>query len=203
MKKISRLVTGVCACLLSFSVHATGIPTFDASTFAQMTAQILETKRILENAKDQLESMTGNDNIGRMLYDSELFTYIPESGEWSDILDYDVSALAEKYELISDDPAKEEYYEKELTAMLAAERSYRAQTQRLANIEALMDRANVVDTPQQREDLANAIAIEQAAIQLEQNRMVALENTMVRDRELRESQAVKKIADIFSADPEP
>jgi type IV secretion system protein VirB5 len=177
--------------------QAQGIPTFDASTFTQLATQIQQTQNLLQNAQNQLEAITGNDNIGRLLYDSVLIDYIPASGDWSEIFESDLSPLLEKYGLESENPKMQAIYEREVAVMVAAESSYKAQSQRLANIEALMDRANAVDNPQQREDLANAIAIENAAIQLEQNRMMALQQSVEQDRNLQEQQATQDLRYFF------
>lgn len=184
--------------------YAQGIPTIDAASIVQLKMQLDEAKNMVSEAQAQwrqmerdFEAITGNDNIGRMLYEEDLFTYIPESGDWREKSGYDVTELAERYGLTSDDPVRQEEYERELSNMVAAERSYRAQTQRLANIEALMDRANEVDTPQQRQDLANAISIEQAALQVETNRMSAMQDTMERDSRLEEEAANNRMSRFF------
>lgn len=193
------MIRKILACgtiLVSLNVNA-GIPTFDSATFTQLTTQIQQTQQLLQNAQNQLEAITGNSNIGRMLFESALSSYIPTSGDWSEIFELDLAPLLEQYGLSSENEAIQATYEKEVAVMVAAERSYQAQTQRLANIEALMDRANEVNNPQQREDLANAIAIEQAAIQLEQNRMVALQQTVEQDRRLREETAIKNLHSLF------
>ena len=194
------MIRKILACgtiLVSLNVKASGIPVFDASTFAQVVAQLQQTQQLLLNANKQLEAITGNSNIGRMLFESALSSYIPTSGDWSEIFELDLAPLLEQYGLSSENEAIQATYEKEVAVMVAAERSYQAQTQRLANIEALMDRANEVNNPQQREDLANAISIEKAAIQLEQNRMIALQQTIEQDRRLREEVAIKNLHDFF------
>ena len=195
MLKISRIVI-MAFCFVSWNAKA-GIPTFDSATFTQLTTQIQQTQQILQNAQNQLEAITGNSNIGRMLYESALVNYIPTSGDWNEIFNMDISPLLEKYGLSSEDERMQKQYEREVSIMLAAERSYQAQTQRLANIEALMDRANEVNNPQQREDLANAIAIEQAAIQLEMNRMNALHASIEQDRLLNETQSNDRLRKSF------
>lgn len=173
------------------------IPTIDAASIAQFVEQLKEAKKQLAQMEKEYEAITGNSNYGRMLENEEMFTYIPESGDWREISAYDISELAERYGLTSDDPARQAEYERELSNMVAAERSYQAQSQRLANIEALMDRANQVDTPREREDLANAISIEQAALQLESNRMAALERTVQRDSRLEEEAANNRMSKMF------
>ena len=193
-----KFKAGVAGFILFISqANASGIPTFDASTFAQLTTQIQQTQNLLQNAQSQLEAITGNSNIGRLLHDSSLVDYIPINGDWSEIFDSNLSPLLERYGLESENPEVQKIYEREVAVMVAAERSYEAQSQRLANIEALMDRANVVETPQQREDLANAISIEQAAIQLEQNRMIALQQTVEQDRNLEVRQAAQELRSFF------
>lgn len=190
---------------LSFNALAqSGIPTFDVGTFTQMVEQVNQMREQVQTAKNQYEQMqrefeaiTGNSQYGRMLQNDDLFTYIPESGDWREVSGYDIGTLAERYGLTSDDPARQEQYERELSNMVAAERSYRAQTQRLANIEALMGRADTVQTPRERQDLANAISIEQAALQVETNRMAALQDTMIRDSRLEEEAANNRMSRFF------
>lgn len=195
--------------LMSFSLPfnalaQSGIPTFDVGTYTQMLEQVSQMREQVQTAKNQYEQMrrefeaiTGNSQYGRMLANDDLFTYIPESGDWREVSGYDIGGLAERYGLTSDDPARQEQYERELSNMVAAERSYRAQTQRLANIEALMGRADTVQTPRERDDLANAIAIEQAALQVETNRMAALQDTMLRDSRLEEEAANNRMSRFF------
>lgn len=173
------------------------IPTTDVASIAQIKLQLEEAYKQYELMQEEYDAITGNSGYGRMLENEEMFTYIPDSGDWREISDYDISELAERYGLTSDDPARQAEYERELSNMVAAERSYQAQSQRLANIEALMERANQVDTPREREDLANAISIEQAALQLESNRMAALERTVQRDSRLEEDAANNRMSKMF------
>lgn len=196
------LAFAISVALGTFSAHAlaTGVPTVDVLTNAQLLAnavqQASEAAAALEQAKAavaQAQSqfneykglINGNSSYGSLYNSSKLTSYLPTtttSGSWSSIYsNMDSSKLASlrsQYGLTNDDALQQEVYDKKLTNLATAESQYEANNLRLQNIQNLQAAADAATTPQEKEDISNRIKTEQASIANEANRQATAKDLM-------------------------
>lgn len=175
--------------LLGVPCHASGIPTVDVPSLAQLVAnatqqakealaQLNETKAAIQQAKSQYDHykglLTGNNQLGNFLNDPLLNNVLPAK-EWSDIYSdtKDLSDLRSRYGLTSSNPKVQEAFDKLLQQAGALEETYNAASQRIENAEQLRQRLNSVQTPQEREELGLRFQQEQLELQ---NQQIKLQN---------------------------
>lgn len=170
--------------------------TVDVANAAQVAKVVAEAKNQLEKMQDQIDLLKGNDWSGAFGSLENNRDFIPME-DWTEIDDIDVSNKREQYGLVSDDPRTQAKYDRRLRYLIANESAYSAQQQHLANIEALSNRAAGMETPQEREELANAIALESAAMQSDQNRIATINENMDRESKLKADAANKRLRDRF------
>lgn len=184
----------------SMLANATGIPTVDAASIFQLAANAMEqaeqakaaldeATRGIEEARSQFNELkgltTGNSGFGSYFNDSNMTSYLPTTttnGSWQQIYSsFDsskLSALREKYGLVSDDAQQQEVFDKKLINLATAQEQYAANNYRLENIKKLQEAADSAVTPQQKEDISNRIKTEQAAIANETNRQTTSKELM-------------------------
>lgn len=162
---------GLSAVLLTTAlpVIAIGIPTMDSITAGLLTtnamAQATQALDALKQAKDGIDQarqqyenyksiVTGNDKLGDFLNNPSLNKVLP-MGDWADMYStvQDIASLRERYGLTSENASVQEKFDKILAGADALERQYDSSTQRVKNAEQLRAQLNVVQTPQQKEDL--------------------------------------------------
>jgi len=198
MKKHALAYTlSVALVAVATPVLATGIPTLDAATAyileSNAVAQAKQALTALNTAKDAIRTaeqqyshyksiVTGNDRLGGFLNDPALNKVLPLGG-WSDVYStvQDIAGLRQRYGLISDNPSVQARFDQMLAAADALERNYNASTQRISNAEQLRARLDLVETPQQKEDLQ--LRYQQELIE-QQNQQMRLENMkMLQDQQ--------------------
>lgn len=176
------------------------IPVTDAAGLAQAVQMVTEAQKQYEQIKNNFdETMSAIEGNDWSYFASEVsndYDFIPME-DWSDIEDIDVTALRNRYGLHSDDPEMQEMYDQRMRYLAANESAYASQQQHLENIEALRSRASSIQTPQKREELANAISLEVAAMQSDQNRIETINQNMDRDAKLREMAANRELREMF------
>lgn len=150
-------------------VSAIGVPTLDTTTGLILTTnaaqQAQEALTALNTAKDGIAQAkaqydnfksitTGNDRLGDFLNNPALNQVLP-MGDWAAIYGTvkDIASLRERYGLKSDNLSVQAEFDRILAGMDALERNYEASTERVRNAEQLRARLNVVQTPQQKEDM--------------------------------------------------
>ncbi|KFF42178.1 conjugal transfer protein [Pseudomonas sp. BRG-100] len=172
MKK-TMIAAAISAALLTaaLSTYAAvpGIPTLDGTTAMLLTnnaiQQAQEAMAALKTAKDGIKQAkaqydnfksiaTGNDKLGDFLNNPALNKVLP-MGQWADVYGTvkDIASLRERYGLKSDNVSVQAKFDRLLAAADALERNYDASTERVRNAEQLRARLNMVQTPQQKEDL--------------------------------------------------
>jgi type IV secretion system protein VirB5 len=188
-------------CTYSLSAGAVGIPVIDPASIAQMVQQATATAQQaadqLNQLKDQYnqtvaaaeaekQRFEGNWNLGDILNDPTLTSYLPDT--WTDIYSGDVSGLRDQYQLKSSDPDVQQQYDSLLSNLNSMQEAYDSTVQRTKNIEQLASYMDQAQTPQQKTDYANRILYEQAQIQNEQSKVAAVK-TMMDQRAVIESHA--------------
>ncbi|MCY1284725.1 P-type DNA transfer protein VirB5 [compost metagenome] len=191
MKKTLRALALASAALSAAPlIQASGIPTVDVASIAQMVldaqAQAQQALDALNTAKDGIAQakaqyedykgvVTGNDQLGAFLNDPELNRLLP-MGEWSEMYDdiKDINSLRMKYGLISKNKDVQTRFDRLLAVAGALEATYNASSERVKNAEKLRQKLDEVQTPQQKEDLNLRFQQEFLELQNQQMRLANL-----------------------------
>jgi type IV secretion system protein VirB5 len=197
-KTLSALVLASTALTAAPLIQASGIPTVDVASIAQMVldaqAQAQQALDALNTAKDGIAQakaqyehyqgiVTGNDQLGAFLNDPALNRLLP-MGDWSEMYD-DVKGIADlrqKYGLISTNKEVQTRFDRLLAVAGALETNYNASTERVKNAEKLRQKLDEVQTPQQKEDLN--LRYQQEFLEL-QNQQLRLTNMQMLSEEKR------------------
>lgn len=204
----------------SLTASATGIPTVDVASIAQMAAnavqqaseaaaQLEQAKRAISEAQSQFEKtkgmITGNSGYGSQYNNKDLTDYLPTSttmNSWEKIYDQmdssTLQAMRDEYGLKSDEPLQQEVFDKQLTHLYTSETAYKANNRRIENIQALQAEADQAQTPQEKQDIATRISTEQAAIANESNRLATAKELMDRQERLYAQKQNKEFDDFLS-----
>lgn len=184
--------------------NATGVPTLDVVTGGILTAnglaqaqQALEAlnqaKEGIEQAKAQYDNykgmISGNSNLGDFMDNPTINKILPLS-EWGDVYS-DAKRLPElrsRYGLSSNDASVQKMFDKVLTATGVLEDNYDASTQRVKNAEELRKQLNVVETPQQKQDLQLRYQQELLELQNQQMRMQNIQMLMEQQEKMESKQ---------------
>lgn len=212
MKKV--LVAGLLATAMLMAApttYATGVPTLDVITGGILTANGLaqakqalaaldQAKEGIEQAKAQFDNyknmISGNSNLGDFMDNPTINKILPLS-EWGDVYS-DAKRLPElrsRYGLTSDDSAVQKAFDKVLTATGVLEDNYNASTQRVKNAEELRKQLNVVETPQQKQDLQLRYQQELLELQNQQMRMENIKMLMEQQEKMENKQRSQAFQD--------
>ncbi|TEA79225.1 type IV secretion system protein [Allopusillimonas ginsengisoli] len=191
--------------------HASGIPTVDAATIAQLQEQLLTARDQLKNlteqlqtAKSQLAAFTQSSGYGNIASDldirNQLRAALPSSAQ--DLLDRsgssglngDVSRITDDVMAPVDFSEDRQQLSKralniEATAKAMSERAYDSMTQRLANVDTLQSKINQTTNPKEIAELQARIQIEQANITAEQTRIELASQQLEAERNLLQARA--------------
>ena len=193
------------------AVFASGIPTVDVANIAQLVLnaqqQAQEALSALETAKDGIEQaksqfeahksmITGNDSLGDFLNNPALNKVLPLS-DWSDIYESvrDIEDLRRRYGLTSDDSTVQKKFDSLLAVADALERTYEASGERLKNANALRDKLNQAETPQQKEDLQLRYQHEMLELQVQQMRLSEMQALVAQQEKMQNKQRIQGFKD--------
>lgn len=204
MKKINYVALALV--LSAGHALASGIPTVDVANLAQMVidaakqaeqaaAQLQAVKDDIAQAEAQFNQhkglITGNSGYGSIGQNSSTYDYIPTSATingWEEIYSsMDTSALdgmRNKNGLDTESLKQQEASDKELTNLHTMQGAYKANNARLVNITQLQAAADSATTPQQKQDVQSRIALEQASISNEANRLASIQAVMDRQEKI-------------------
>ncbi|WP_271408117.1 P-type DNA transfer protein VirB5 [Pseudomonas sp. Q1-7] len=210
MKKTLRALALASAALSAAPlIQASGIPTIDVASIAQMVLdaqaqaqQALDAlntaKTGIAQAKAQYEHYksiaTGNDQLGAFLDDPALNRLLP-MGDWSEMYDNvkDITGLRNKYGLISTDRDVQRRFDQLLAVAGALEDNYNASTARVKNAEKLRQKLDEVQTPQQKEDLNLRYQQEFLELQNQQLRLTNMQMLSEEKRRIDSNRTAQKI----------
>lgn len=198
-------------------VGAAGVPTLDAVTggilVSNAAAQATQAADALSNAKDGIRQAksqyddfkritTGNDRLGDFLNNPALNKVLP-MGEWSAVYGAvkDIRRLRERYGLQSDNVSVQARFDSMLAAADALERIYDASTERVRNAEQLRARLNVVQTPQEKEDLQLRYQHELLEQQNQQMRMANMQMLMAQQEKIENNKRAQDFSDFMMKKP--
>lgn len=198
----------------SLPVVATGILTLDIATGAILEsnamAQATQAMDALKNAKNGIEQaeqqynnyksmVSGNDKLGDFLNNPALNSVLP-MGEWSGVYSSvkDIASLRDRYGLKSDNESVQQQFDRMLAAADALERNYDASTDRVKNAAQLRAQLNVVQTPQQKEDLQLRYQQELLEQQNQQMRMANLQALMQQQEKVENTKRSQAFSDYMT-----
>lgn len=212
MKRYEFLAAGIALSVAFLNpVRASGIPTVDAATIAQLQQQLLTARDQLKNlteqlqtAKSQLNAFTQSTGFGNVVGSpdirDQLRAALPTSAQGlldrsgSSTLNGDVSRIADEVMApVNFDEDRQQLSKRalniEATAKAMSERAYDSMTRRLANVDALQDKINQTTNPKEIAELQARIQIEHANIAAEQTRTQLASQQLESERHLLQARA--------------
>ncbi|WP_016857451.1 type IV secretion system protein [Candidatus Williamhamiltonella defendens] len=142
----------------------------------EAVAQLKKSKEAIAQAKSQYDHyqklIQGNSKLGDFLNDPVVNNLIP-MGDWEDIYN-DVESLPnlrQRYGLTSVDPEVQKAFDKLLMKAGTLEKEKKASDQRVLNAQKLRAKLNVVQTPQEKQDLSLRYHQEMLELQIQQTRL--------------------------------
>lgn len=211
MKK--KLIAGLLAAVTGSVVpttNAAGIPTVDVATgiilVNNATAQaqqaldaLNEAKEGIAQARDMYEEnksmISGNSGLGDFMSNPELNKIMPLAA-WSGMYNdaKNLPELRRRYGLYSDNVDIQRKFDKLLAATGVLEENYDASTQRVKNAEQLRAQLNVVQTPQQKEDLQ--LRYQQEFLEL-QNQQMRMDNMHLLVEQEQKTEDTRRSQDLY------
>lgn len=212
MKRYQFLAAGIALSVAFLNpVYASGIPTVDAATIAQLQQQLLTARDQLKNlteqlqtAKSQLNAFTQSTGFGNVVGSpdirDQLRAALPTSAQdlldrsGSSALNGDVSRIADEVMApVNFDEDRQQLSKRalniEATAKAMSERAYDSMTRRLAHVDALQDKINQTTNPKEIAELQARIQIEHANIAAEQTRTQLASQQLESERHLLQARA--------------
>lgn len=176
-------------------------------TMAQWAKQYENMIQQINHLKSQYNAITGVRNLGQILNDPSLRSYLPD--EWAGIYSKVTSgslvglsssakaiALAEGFGTATGARKRQQDVLASNKAMTMA--AYDASLKRLQNINSLMEQANAQSDMKGAADLANRMAAENAMIQNEQTRLNLLAQLQVAEEKLAADQRAREFDTAFA-----
>lgn len=212
MKRCKLFAAGIVLSVAFITpAHASGIPTVDAATIAQLQEQLLTARDQLKNlteqlmtAREQLAAFTQSSGFGNAVGSPDLRDQLraalptdaqgllDRSGNSS--LNTDVSRITDEVMApvsFQEDRANlsKRAVNIEATSKAMSQRAYDSMTRRLANVDALQDQINQTTNPKEIAELQARIQIEQANISAEQTRIQLAAQQLDAERHLLQARA--------------
>lgn len=224
MTRYKQLAAGIAlAAVFMNPARASGIPTVDAATIAQLQEQLLTARDQLKNltdqlatAREQLAAFTQSSGYGVIPNDyairDQLRAALPSNAQallnrsGSSGLNGDVSRITDDVMApVNFAEDRQELSKRSLnieaTAKAMSERAYDSMTQRLANVDALQDQINQTTNPKEIAELQARIQIEQANISAEQTRIQLAAQQLEAERHLLQARAERVYGGWFGNKP--
>lgn len=197
--------------MLSSQVYATGIPVVDVASLTQMVVdgvtRAQEFSESLNEAKNRLNQakstathyksmVEGHYNYEEILNDPNLNAFV-DLTNFQDLYDSidDVSGLRDEFGMHSDDPVIQRRYDLKLKEYKFQENLLEVSKTRNDRMRTLLTQFNAATTPAAKADLANSIEYEKMQMQNEQEMMGAMNNVLVKQRQLERSKAARENID--------
>lgn len=212
MKRCKLLAAGFALSVAFITpAHASGIPTVDAATIAQLQEQLLTARDQLANlteqlmtAREQLAAFTQSSGFGNAVGSPDLRDQLRAAlpADAQGLLDHSGnSSLNADVSRITDDVIAPVSFQEdradlskravniEATSKAMSQRAYDSMTRRLANVDALQDQINQTTNPKEIAELQARIQIEQANISAEQTRIQLAAQQLDAERHLLQARA--------------
>lgn len=175
---------------------ASGIPTVDAAGIATTIAENLKTLEQLKEqldaahqqieqakdfAKNEIRRFEGNWNLGDLISNDDFLRTLPK--EAKDLLignsnTFNLDGLRSKYGLSSDNPQTQKSFDALMKYTERTKTVYENTLKRIESLKKLKDLANAANTPAQKADVANKLALEQISFNQEQQALKQMEEAI-------------------------
>ena len=212
MKRCKLFAAGiVLSAVFIHPAQASGIPTVDAATIAQLQQQLLTARDQLQNlteqlvtAREQLAAFTQSSGFGNAVGSPDLRDQLRDAlpTDAQGLLDRSGnSSLNTDVSRITDDVIAPVSFQEdranlskravniEATAKAMSQRAYDSMTRRLTNVDALQNQINQTSNPKEIAELQARIQIEQANISAEQTRIQLAAQQLDAERHLLQARA--------------
>jgi len=212
MKRCKLFAAGiVLSAVFIHPAQASGIPTVDATTIAQLQQQLLTARDQHQNlteqlvtAREQLAAFTQSSGFGNAVGSPDLRDQLRAAlpTDAQGLLDRSGnSSLNTDVSRITDDVIAPVSFQEdranlskravniEATAKAMSQRAYDSMTRRLTNVDALQDQINQTSNPKEIAELQARIQIEQANISAEQTRIQLAAQQLDAERHLLQARA--------------
>lgn len=197
MKKTAKLITVAVAGMMmtrpAWALFGVGDVVFDPAAVGQMIQHYQQLRQQYIELQKQYKAQTGNTDYSQGLRKTEIVT-----GSWQDVVSGQGSNGALKnaqqmynklltvmegkqLDSLMDSQQFKQSYENVRMGMAFSEVSYDALEVHLKNLDQLKNRLNETKTIKEAQDLANAIAIEQAEISAITARLNAVQTNLASD----------------------
>ena len=164
---------------------------FDPTALTQAVQQLAAMKQQYDELKKQYKAVTGNTNYSTGLKKPEIV-----AGTWQDVVQNQGGAFGDKQKVydkmltvmggkeldkLMDGQQYKQSYETVRMGMVFSDASYGALEEHIKNLNTLRDKLNTTKTVKEAQDLANAIAIENAMIQTITAKLSAVQTNLAAD----------------------
>ena len=186
---------------------AGGIPTVDGATLSAIVSgdmkKLTQLQQQLQAAQTQIQQyrdfaidtkrrLEGNMGIADLLRGDSFLNSIPDlTNDVISLTGESLSQLRESYGLVSDNPEVQKQFDKLISYTDFSKKYMKKIESRIKNLDNLKDLANSAQTPAQKQDVANKLAIEKLSYDQEQLAMSEAEKSFERNIELQRRQAME------------
>jgi type IV secretion system protein VirB5 len=214
MKNIKSILISIALVIASNQVSASGIPTADAANIANTIAenlkiiaemqkqlealdsQIEQTKRFSKETKNRLE---GNWKLSDVINNDQFLNSLPKDAK--DILTngMTITGLRDKYGLKTENEEEQKRFDNLMAFRERTERNYNNTINRLNSLKKIKELNDIANTPAQKADVANKLALlqlefaqEQMALQQAESQFKAQQAIEFNVREEKFRQSIKQ-----------
>ncbi|WP_311419276.1 type IV secretion system protein [Haemophilus parahaemolyticus] len=190
---------------------AGGIPTVDPAAIATTISENLKT---LEQLKSQLDAINqqidqarqfandtknrfeGNWNLGDLISNDDFLRSLPK--EAKDVLignsnSSNLDNLRRKYGLSSDNAQTQKSYDALMKYAERTQNVYENTLKRIKNLKKIKELADAAQTPAQKQDVANKLALEQLSFNQEQQALKQMETAIAAQKDIDQEKTLDQI----------
>ncbi len=190
---------------------AGGIPTVDPAAIATTISENLKT---LEQLKSQLDAINqqidqarqfandtknrfeGNWNLGDLISNDDFLRTLPKDAK--DILigksnSFNLDSLRNKYGLSSENAQTQKSYDALMKYAERTQNVYENTLKRIKNLKKIKELADAAQTPAQKQDVANKLALEQLSFNQEQQALKQMETAIAAQKDIDQEKTLDQI----------
>ena len=186
---------------------AGGVPTVDGATLSAIASgdmqKLAQLQQQLQAAQTQIQQyrdfaidtkrrLEGNMGIADLLRGDSFLNSIPDlTSDVISLTGESLSQLRESYGLVSDNPEVQKQFDKLISYTDFSKKYLKKIESRIKNLDNLKVLADSAQTPAQKQDVANKLAIEKLRYDQEQLAMSEVEKRFERNLELKNQQLIQ------------
>jgi traC/virB5-like protein len=186
---------------------AGGVPTVDGATLSAIVSgdmqKLAQLQQQLQAAQTQIQQyrdfaidtkrrLEGNMGIADLLRGDSFLNSIPDlTSDVISLTGESLSQLRESYGLVSDNPEVQKQFDKLISYTDFSKKYLKKIESRIKNLDNLKVLADSAQTPAQKQDVANKLAIEKLRYDQEQLAMSEVEKRFERNLELKNQQLIQ------------